>query len=80
MDKRNNRKPEPWRIVAGMISIVYILYMWVEKDITAVYTTMPQEQVAPLVVTTVAVSLIKFVAIAGGLFLIKWIIGKVKRK
>ena len=54
--------------------------MWVEKDIAAVYTTMPQEQIAPLIATTAAVSLIKFAAIAGGLFLVKWIICKAKRK
>ena len=80
MDKRNNRKPEPWRIVIGMISIAYILYMWVEKDIAAIYTTMPREQIAPLIATTVAASMVKFAAIAGGLFLIKWVINKAKSK
>ena len=75
-----SKKKEPWRIAVGVLSIAYILCMWVKKDIAAVYTTMPQEQIAPLIATTAAVSLIKFAAIAGGLFLVKWIICKAKRK
>lgn len=73
-------KKEPWRIVVGILAIAFIVYMWVEKDIMAVYTTMPQEQVAPLIATTIVVSLIKIVAIAGGIFLIKWIANKIRRK
>ena len=54
--------------------------MWVEKDIMTIYTTMPKEQVVPLIATTIAVSLIKVAAIAGGILLIKWIIGKAKNR
>ena len=54
--------------------------MWVEKDIVTIYTTMPKEQVVPLIATTIAVSLIKVAAIAGGILLIKWIISKFKNK
>lgn len=74
------RKKEIWRIIVGIIAIAYIEYMWVKKDITTIYTTMPTEQVAPLIVITIAVSLIKFAAIAGGILLIKWIIEKNKNK
>ena len=80
MNNQNNKKKEPWRIIVGIIAIVYIVYMWVEKDIMTIYTTMPKEQVVPLIATTIAVSLIKVVAIAGGILLIKWIIGKFKNK
>ena len=73
-------KKEPWRIIVGIIAIAYIVYMWVEKDIITIYTTMPKEQVAPLITTTIAVSLIKVAAIAGGILLIKWIISKFKNK
>ena len=73
-------KKEPWRIAVGILAIVFIVYMWVEKDIITIYTTMPREQVAPLIVTTIAVSLIKVAAIAGGILLIKWIISKFKNK
>lgn len=80
MENKDNRKKEPWRIIVGIISIVFIVYMWVEKDVATIYTTMPKEQVAPLVATTIAVSLIKVAAIAGVILLIKWIIGKVKNR
>ena len=73
-------KKEPWRIAVGILAIAFIVYMWVEKDIITIYTTMPREQVATLIVTTIAVSLIKVAAIAGGILLIKWIISKFKNK
>lgn len=80
MENKDNKKKEPWRIIVGIISIAFIVYMWVEKDIMTIYTTMPKEQVAPLIVTTIVVSLIKVAVIAGGILLIKWIIGKFKNK
>lgn len=80
MENKNKEKKEPWRLIVGIISIAYIVYMWVEKDIIAIFTTMPKEQVVPLVATTVVVSLIKVAAIAGGILLIKWIIGKIKNR
>ena len=75
--QRDRQSPkEPWIITLGIISIAYIVYMWVKKDIVEIYSSMPQEQVLPLIFTTVAVSLIKVVAIAGGIILIKRIIDK----
>ena len=41
---------------------------------------MPSEQILPLIATTVAVSIIKVAAIAAVVFVIKWIIGKVRKK
>ena len=78
MDNRNSRKPEPWRIAAAALSVVYILYMWVSKDIADVYASMPREEVAPLIATTVLVTLIKVAAIAGVVFLLTRMIGKRK--
>ena len=40
---------------------------------------MPTEQILPLVATTITVTLLKILAIAGGVLLIKWLIGKKKR-
>lgn len=80
MDNKNNKKKEPWRIVIGIISILFIVCMWVSKDIAAIYTTMPKEQIVPLIATTILVSLIKVAAMAGGILLIKWIISKIKKK
>lgn len=74
----DHKKKEPWRIIVFIISILYIVFMWVKKDIAAIYTTMPTEQLAPMIATTVEVSLFKVAAIAGGILLIKWVIGKAK--
>ena len=76
MDPKDNKKKEPWRIIVGLIAILYIVYMWIEKDIAAIYSTMPKEQVLPLIATTVVVSLVKVCAIAGAILLIKWLAGK----
>lgn len=73
-------KREPWRITVAIVSVVFIIFMWVKKDIGAVYSTMPAEQIVPLVATTVFVTLIKVATITGVFFIIKWIIGKIKRK
>ena len=47
-----------------------------KKDILDIYATLPGEQIAPLIVTTIAVSLLKVAAFAGVMLLIKWIIKK----
>ena len=62
----------------AVAAIAYILYMWIKKDIVSIYEAMPAEQITPMIVTTVAVSLLKVAAIAGVILLIKWSIGKVK--
>ena len=80
MDHRNNKKKEPWRIVVGILSIAFILYMWFKKDIAAIYATLPVEEAVPLIVTTILVSLAKVAVIAGGILLIKWIAGKMQKK
>ena len=70
------QKKEPWIIVVAVISIAFIIYMWVEKDIVAIYSSMPKEQALPLIVTTIVVSLIKVIAITVGILFIKWIVKK----
>lgn len=73
------QKKEPWRIVVAIISIVFIIYMWVEKDIMAIYNSMPAEQALPLAVTTIVVSLVKVGVITVGILFIKWIVNKFKK-
>ncbi len=75
----NKQKKEPWRIVVGVIAIAYIIYMWVEKDIVAIYSSMPADQALPLAVTTVVVSLAKVGLMTVGILFIKWIIGKINK-
>ena len=71
---------EPLRIIVGTASILFIAFMWAKKDIAAVYASMPAEQLVPMIVTTVTVSLLKIAAIAAVVFLCKWIVGKVADK
>lgn len=73
-------KKEPWRIAVGVISILFIVFMWVKKDIVAIYQTAPKEQLIPMLVTTVAVSLLKVGLIAGVVFLVKLILERILRK
>ena len=62
-----------------LVQIWCNIYMWSKKEIADIYATMPQEQIVPLIVTTVAVSLLKVAVIALGVLLIKWIVGKIRR-
>ena len=79
MNNDKNKKKEPWRIVAFIMGIIFIVYMWVKNDIISIYATMPKDQVVPFIITTIAVSLIKVAVIAGGLFLVKWGISKIAK-
>ena len=68
MDRGSKRKKEPWRIAIFILSVLFIIGMWVKKDIAGIYATMPSEQAIPLIATTAAVSLVKVAAIAAGCF------------
>ena len=72
-------KKEPWRILVGVLAIGWIVYMWVKKDIASLYATMSPEQILPLVVTNVAVTLLKVIGIAAVILLLKWLAGKLKK-
>ena len=74
------KKREPWPIVVGIAAIAFIVYTWVEKDIAATYASLPQEQLLPMILTSAAVTLLKIVLIAGGILLIKWIVGKIRKE
>ena len=75
-----NNKKEPWRIIVGIISIAFIVYMWIQKDIINIYATIPKEDAIPLIITTIIVSLIKVAVIAGIILFVKWIAVKFKNK
>lgn len=80
MSGENQKKREPWRIIACILGVLMIAAMWVKKDIAGTYAELPKEQMVPMVATTVVVSLAKVAAIAGGILLVKWIAGKVMKK
>ena len=74
-----SKRTYPIRIVVFALSVAFIIFMWVKKDIAAVYSTLPREQLVPLIVTTALVSLLKVAVIAGAVLLIKWIVSKIKK-
>ena len=75
-----NKKTAPWRIAAFVVSVAFIVFVWVRKDIVNIYATTAPEYVLPLIATTIAVSLVKVLAIASIVFIVKWIVGKVRNK
>ena len=56
---------------------VYCVFVG-EKDVAEIYNTMLQGQVVPLIFLTIAVSLLKVLAIAGIVLLVKWFLTKKK--
>ena len=74
------KKREPWRIIAGILGIGAIVYMWAEKDIASTYAALPKEQLLPVIVLSIAVTLLKVAAMAGGILLFRWLIGKVRKR
>ena len=69
-------KKEPWRWIVFGLAVAYIAYMWISK---AVGSSLPTEDLLPLAVTSVAVTAVKVIAIAGGILLLKWILSKFKK-
>ena len=80
MSSNGRKKPEPWRIVVFALAILWIIFMWVRKDLASIGTAVPREQLLPLLATTLGVSLLKAAAIAGAVLFLKWLAGKSKNK
>jgi hypothetical protein len=74
------KKKEPWRIVVFVLAVAYILWMQVKNDIAGTLVGVPKEQVLPMLVTGVAVTLLKVALLAGIVLLLKWIAGKLHRE
>ena len=74
-----SKKKEPWRIAVFVLSLAFIVFMWIKNDVASIYAEAQKEQVLPLIATTVAVSLLKVALLAGALLLIKWLVIKFKK-
>lgn len=77
---KEKKKTKPWQILVAIISFNFITYLWIKKDIQSIYATAPQENVAPIIITTVFVSLLKITMIGGIVLLIRYIIDEIKSK
>ena len=69
--------PKPVRVCLGCASILYIVYMWVRKDVVGIYASLPPEDALPLLITTMAVFLGKVALLAAVILMLKWISGKI---
>ena len=74
------QKKELWRIIVAIMSVAFIVFMWVRKDIATIYSTMPKEQIVPLVVISIIVTLVKVAGLTAIILLIKWVVEKVKNR
>ena len=66
------------RIIIGILSIGYIVFMWIKKDILSIYSAIPHEEAFPLIITTIVVSVFKVLILTCVILLVKWIIKKLK--
>lgn len=64
------------RYIVGFISIVVIIYMWSDIDVS----NYSKEEAIPLIVTSIVVSFIKALIISSVIILLKKIIYKFKTK
>ena len=69
-----HKKTEPWRVIAAIAAVIYIVFLWVKKNIPASLTVAGTEDILPFVITNLAVTLIKIAAIAAVIFLAKKIL------
>ncbi len=74
-----NNKKEPWRIIAFIIGVIFIIFLFVTKN-NGADTTLTAEQAAPAMITSVAVTVVKFAIIAAVVFIGKHFIGKIRNK
>lgn len=74
---KKEKKADLWRIIAAVISGLYIIYLWSSKDIEAAAGS---ENMLPVIVTSILVSTAKLALLAGAVLLIKWLSRKFKKK
>ena len=74
-----NNKKEPWRIIAFIIGVIFIIYMFVTKN-DASDAALTAEQAAPAMITGIAVTAVKFAILAAVVFIGKHVISKIKNK
>ena len=80
MANERKKKKEPWRLALFFLAAAFIVYTWAKKDIASIYASAPKEQIVPMIVTAVAVSLLKVAFLAAAVLFIKWLIGRLQKK
>ena len=80
MKNEEKKKPEIWRIVVFIATVVLIAFLWIKNDVARLFLSANDPEALPLATTTVAVSLLKTLIVIAGIMLIKLIIGWVKKR
>ena len=47
--KKTPKKREPWRVAVAAASVLFIIVMWVKKDVASIYSQLSPEDALPLV-------------------------------
>ena len=68
--------PKPVRLVLFTVGVIWIAAMWAKKDIAATLATVPAEAAIPMIITSLAITLLKVALYAAVILLIKWLAGK----
>ena len=77
MKKGFGKDNKLWRIIAAVISGLYIIYLWSTKDLSADLST---ADMLPLLLTNIAVSVGKLALVAAAILAIKWLWDKFKKR
>lgn len=68
-------KKEPWRIVIFAVAVIYIIGIWVKKDVGAIFSGMG-ENAFPVLIMTIGINVLKVLLFTGFILLVKWIVCK----
>ena len=61
----------PWRVIAAVIGVLAISYLWATKDVAGIYSAMPVEALVPYIVTNMSVTLAKVGLMAFVIWVVK---------
>ena len=76
--KQIERKPR--RIAIGVLSIIVIAIMWIKKDVLGLWSNVSSEDLIPMIATNAVVMIVKIAVLAGGIYLVKMLFVKIKKK
>ncbi|MBE6900463.1 MAG: hypothetical protein E7479_07370 [Ruminococcaceae bacterium] len=76
--KEIERKPR--RIAIGVLSIIVIAIMWIKKDVLGLWSGVSSEDLLPMLATNAVVMIIKIAVLAGGIYLVKMLFNKIRKK
>lgn len=62
-----------WRIIVFLLAVGWIVYRFASKNTAVSYTSVP------MILTAVAVSFLKIVAVAAAILLVKYLVEKFKK-